>query len=124
MGSVTTERTSIIGLRFQKLGKLYHFKVGSNGDIEPGDYAIVETKRGRQLGQVIGFIDPEQVHRQKGMRTVERKANPRDMVMKQVWVAQMVQVHLMIQQLLSIMGIGMMSIFLVQVDQLMTRRSN
>ena len=85
MGSVTTEKTSIVGLRFQKLGKLYHFKVGSNGDIEPGDYAIVETKRGRQLGQVIGFIDPEQVHRQKGMRTVERRANPRDMVMKQVW---------------------------------------
>lgn len=85
MGSVITERTSIIGLRFQKLGKLYHFKVGSNNDIDPGDYAIVETKRGRQLGQVISFIDPEQVHRLKGMRTVERKANPRDLVMKQVW---------------------------------------
>ncbi len=85
MGSVITERTSIIGLRFQKLGKLYHFRVDANSEINPGDYAIVETKRGRQLGQVIGYIDPEQVHRTKGMRTVERKATPRDLVMKQVW---------------------------------------
>ena len=88
MGSVTTEKTSIVGIRFQKLGKLYHFKVGSNSDIDPGDYAIVETKRGRQLGQVIGYIDPKEVHWQKGMRTVERRANPRDLVMKQVWEAK------------------------------------
>ncbi|MCP5098072.1 MAG: stage 0 sporulation family protein [Chloroflexi bacterium] len=85
MPTVVTEKTAIVGIRFQKLGKLYHFKVGSNHDIEPGDYAIVETKRGRQIGQMIGFIDPGQVHRQKGMRSIERKANPRDMVMKQVW---------------------------------------
>ncbi|MCA9921828.1 MAG: stage 0 sporulation protein, partial [Anaerolineales bacterium] len=88
MGSVTTEKTSIVGIRFQKLGKLYHFKVGGNSDIDPGDYAIVETKRGRQLGQVIGYIDPKEVHWQKGMRTVERRANPRDLVMKQVWEAK------------------------------------
>ena len=85
MGTVITEKTSIVGIRFQKLGKLYHFKITINSDIAPGDYAIVETKRGRQLGQVIAYIDPEQVHRQKGLRTVERKANPRDLVMKQVW---------------------------------------
>lgn len=88
MKTTVAERTPVIGLRFQKLGKLYHFKVGSVTDIEPGEYAIVETKRGRQLGQVIAFIDPEQVHRMKGMRSIERKANPRDMVMKQVWEAK------------------------------------
>jgi cell fate regulator YaaT (PSP1 superfamily) len=88
MPTVVAERTAIVGIRFQKLGKLYHFKVGSSLDIDPGDYAIVETKRGRQLGQVIGFIDPGDVHRQKGMRSIERKANPRDMVMKQVWEAK------------------------------------
>lgn len=88
MRTTVAEKTPIIGIRFQKLGKLYHFKVGSVGDIEPGDYVIVETKRGRQLGQVISYIDPEQVHRQKGLRHIERKANPRDMVMKQVWEAK------------------------------------
>lgn len=86
MTLVAAERTSYVGVRFQKLGKLYHFKLGrSHDDVEAGDYVIVETKRGRQLGQVISFINPDEVHRQKGMRTIERKANPRDMVMKQVW---------------------------------------
>lgn len=82
--------TSIIGIRFQKLGKLYHFKLGQNGsdgdsDIQPGDHVIVETKRGRQLGQVIAFVEPEKVDKRRGLRAIERKANPRDLVMKQVW---------------------------------------
>lgn len=86
MDIIATERTSVVGVRFQKLGKLYHFKIGKqHEEVEPGDYVIVETKRGRQLGQVISFIDPEEAHRQRGMRVIERKANPRDMVMKQVW---------------------------------------
>ena len=89
MTSMTAERTSIVGVRFQKLGKLYHFKLGRHrDDVEPGDYVIVETKRGRQLGQIINFVAPEDVHRQRGMRTIERQANPRDMVMKQVWEAK------------------------------------
>lgn len=85
MATVSAEKTSIIGLRFQKLGKLYHFRVNPETELDPGDYAVVETRRGRQLGQVISYINPEEVHRQKGLRTVERKATPRDMVMKQVW---------------------------------------
>lgn len=86
MTTVAAEQTPFVGVRFQKLGKLYHFRIGKqHTDIAAGDYVIVETKRGRQLGQVISFINPDDVHRQRGMRTIERKANPRDMVMKQVW---------------------------------------
>lgn len=86
MTFVAAERTSVVGVRFQKLGKLYHFKLGKqHDDVEPGDYVIVETKRGRQLGQIISYIALEEVHNQRGIRTIERKANPRDMVMKQVW---------------------------------------
>ncbi|MEW5985270.1 MAG: regulatory iron-sulfur-containing complex subunit RicT [Chloroflexota bacterium] len=77
--------SAVIGIRFQKLGKLYHFKLGSNQDVTPGDHVIVETRRGRQLGQVIAFIPNEQVHNRKALKTIERKANPRDLVMKQVW---------------------------------------
>ena len=89
MASVAAERTSVVGVRFQKLGKLYHFKLGKqHSDVEPSDYVIVETKRGRQLGQVISYVDPNEVHHQRGMRYIQRKANPRDMVMKQVWEAK------------------------------------
>jgi cell fate regulator YaaT (PSP1 superfamily) len=76
---------SVVGVRFQKLGKMYHFKLNEVDEVEPGDHVIVETKRGRQLGQVIAFIDLDKTEKRKGLRPIERKANPRDMVMKQVW---------------------------------------
>lgn len=77
---------AVVGVRFQKLGKLYHFRLNDdNGNIDPGDYVVVETKRGRQLGQVIAHVTPDKVDRRRGIKTIERKATPRDLVMQQVW---------------------------------------
>jgi cell fate regulator YaaT (PSP1 superfamily) len=50
-----------VGVRFQKLGKLYHFDAGGDGAVQPGDHVIVETKRGKQLGQVISYIEPDKI---------------------------------------------------------------
>ncbi len=89
MGTILAEGTSeYVGIRFQKLGKLYHFQIGKNKDIEPGDHVVVDTKRGRQLGQVIAYVDPESVLRRRRLRSVERKATPRDLVLQQVWQAK------------------------------------
>jgi cell fate regulator YaaT (PSP1 superfamily) len=89
MGTVLAEGTSqYVGIRFQKLGKIYHFRVGKHKDIKPGDHVLVDTKRGKQLGQVIAYIDPESVLRRRGLRSVERKATPRDLVLQQVWQAK------------------------------------
>jgi cell fate regulator YaaT (PSP1 superfamily) len=85
MPSTITEKTSVVGVRFQKLGKLYHFKLDNHDAVEPGDHVIVETKRGRQLGQVMAYVDPRDVHNNQGLQPIGRKANPRDLVMKQVW---------------------------------------
>ncbi len=87
---VSTEPTDVVGIRFQKLGKLYHFRLlrEQQNDVQPGDYVVVETKRGRQLGQVIAFVSRDDVSRRRGLRAVERKATPRDLVMQQVWEAK------------------------------------
>lgn len=74
-----------VGVRFQKLGKLYHFDAGENGAIQPGDHVIVETKRGKQLGQVIAHIEPDKIFNKRGLRGIERKATPRELVMQQLW---------------------------------------
>ena len=43
--------TIIIGVQFQKNGKLYYFD--ANGyDVKPGDYVVVDTARGYDLGEV------------------------------------------------------------------------
>ncbi len=76
----------VMGVRFQKLGKLYHFRLNGDRDsISPGDHVIVETRRGRQLGQVIAFIEQDRVNRRRSLKAIERKATPRDLVIKQVW---------------------------------------
>jgi cell fate regulator YaaT (PSP1 superfamily) len=85
MPSTKTEKTSVVGVRFQKLGKLYHFKLNGEDNVEPGDHVIVETKRGRQLGQVMVYVNPDDVHNHHSLQPIGRKANPRDLVMKQVW---------------------------------------
>jgi cell fate regulator YaaT (PSP1 superfamily) len=85
MTASIAESTSVVAIRFQKLGKLYHFKIGRYKDITPGDHVVVETKRGQQLGQVMGYVEADKIHSQRGMRAVQRKATPRDLVMRQVW---------------------------------------
>lgn len=78
--------SAYVGVRFQKLGKLYHFRLKQDeSDISPGDNVIVETRRGRQLGQVIGFVSNDQIDKRRGIKPIERKATPRDLVMRQYW---------------------------------------
>lgn len=42
----------VVGVRFKKAGKVYYFDP-SGFDLGPGDYVVVETSRGMELGEVI-----------------------------------------------------------------------
>ncbi len=44
--------TSVVGVRFKPVGKIYHFNPGEH-DIKKGDKVIVETARGIELGEVV-----------------------------------------------------------------------
>lgn len=81
----TQEKTGVVGIQFQELGKTYHFKVDPGVDVEIEDFVVVETKKGRQLGQIVRFVPDEEAKRRRGMRPIERKATPRDLVMQQIW---------------------------------------
>ncbi len=87
MGVTSTEKSSVVGVRFQKLGKLYHFYLNPSLDVKPQDHVIVETSRGLQMGQIVAYINPDSMHakQRKSLKAVNRKATPRDLVMKQVW---------------------------------------
>ena len=47
----------IVGIRFQKGGKTYHFDASSVPDIHVDDFVIVKTSRGKQLGSVVSFLE-------------------------------------------------------------------
>ena len=79
----TQQRSEIVAVRFTKVGKLYYFNCRDVANVQPGDYVIADTARGRYMGQVIGYIteiDPAEEY-----RPVLRLATPRDMLLAKHW---------------------------------------
>lgn len=75
----------IVGVRFHKVGKIYHFDSSTCPDIKVGDYVIVETSRGRQVGEVIAFINEPSPPPDGAWKSIQRKATPRDLVLRQIY---------------------------------------
>jgi cell fate regulator YaaT (PSP1 superfamily) len=85
LATTQTPASAIIGVRFHKVGKLYHFDASGFPEVKMGDRVIVETQRGTQMGEVARFVaqpDPG------GHRPIERLATPRDLLMAQQWQAK------------------------------------
>ncbi len=83
----TLERQqTVAGIRFHRVGKLYHFDFSQYPELKLHDYAIVETARGRQMGQVMGFTVPTEEGRD--YKPIVRPASPRDLLLKQYWEAK------------------------------------
>ena len=76
---------TIVGIRFHKVGKVYHFDATSFGDIQVGDFAVVETSRGRQLGEVVQILEEAPPPPEGTWKAIQRQATPRDLVQKQFW---------------------------------------
>ena len=72
----------VAGVRFQKIGKLYHFDYSAYPELEAGDFVIVDTLRGRQMGQIMGFTAPDS---NRQVRQILRQATARDLVLRQHW---------------------------------------
>jgi cell fate regulator YaaT (PSP1 superfamily) len=83
----TTPTPQIIGIRFQKIGKLYHFDATKEPEIKPGDYAIVETSRGVQIGQVVQRLaePPAPTQGSGNWKAIERKATSQDLETYKDW---------------------------------------
>lgn len=76
---------TIVGIRFQNIGKIYHFCANHVQDIHAGDYAVVETSRGQQLGEVIEIVDENDLQTKGHLKPIKRRATARDLVLRQVW---------------------------------------
>jgi cell fate regulator YaaT (PSP1 superfamily) len=65
------------GIRFNRAGKIYYFDAGDIA-LAAGDYAVVKTSRGLELGHVV--IAPGQLKNESGesLSPIVRKAEPED----------------------------------------------
>ena len=75
----------IVGIRFQDVGKVYHFSANQHPDLIVGDRVVVETSRGLQLGSVAQLVDDPGEPENGPWKAVVRQATPRDLVRRQVW---------------------------------------
>ena len=81
-------QTNIIGVRFTKIGKIYHFDSTDLPDIKRGEHVIVDTIRGKHLGEVVQILEETPPQPEGGWKSVERRANPRDLLLLQSWQAK------------------------------------
>ena len=75
----------IVGLRFQPIGKIYHFDASIARGVQPGDYVVVETSRGTQLGQIVHFVTHADRSTNLGLKSIMRIATPQDLLVRQQW---------------------------------------
>lgn len=76
---------NIVGVRFSKVGKLYHFDATGIPSVVTGDSVVVETARGWQLGEVAQVVDPKTQKVENDLKSVNRLATPRDLLLRKLW---------------------------------------
>jgi cell fate regulator YaaT (PSP1 superfamily) len=80
---------TIIGVRFTRIGKVYHFDGSAVPNVQVGEYVIVDTSRGKNLGEVaVRLKETPPAPDEGGWRRIERRATPRDLLLKQTWQAK------------------------------------
>lgn len=75
----------VVGVRFQPVGKVYHFNASNHPDLCEGDFVVVTTSRGQQIGRVAstGPMDSGQISSR--LKPVDRRATGRDLVIRKRW---------------------------------------
>ena len=84
-GIIAPMNSNIIGVRFTKIGKIYHFDSKTLPDVQKGEHVIVDTARGKHLGEVIQVLEEAPPQPEGGWKSVERRATPRDLLLQQSW---------------------------------------
>lgn len=74
-----------VGIRFHPGGKIYHFDAANYPEAQEGDFVIVDTSRGQQIGEVALTLSADQVSKDQNWKPLLRKASPRDLVLRQMW---------------------------------------
>lgn len=73
----------VVGIRFSKIGKNYYFDASDVEDIKIGDYLVVETSRGWQLGELAEIVSDPKVLKNASYKKVDRLATPIDLLKRE-----------------------------------------
>jgi cell fate regulator YaaT (PSP1 superfamily) len=101
---------NIIGVRFTKIGKIYHFDSTAVPDVGTGEHVIVDTARGRHLGEVVQLMKELPPKPDGGWRSVERRATPRDLLLLQSWQSRQTEAMINCRARASELGLDQIKI--------------
>src|SRR3989337_3003309 len=82
---IISMQSYMVGIRFQKVGKIYHFDASNFRDLKAGDFAVVDTSRGRQWGEVVQVVEDSQSPQEGNWKPIRHRARPRGLLMRQLW---------------------------------------
>jgi cell fate regulator YaaT (PSP1 superfamily) len=102
-----TDDTSefVVGVRFQQVGKVYHFSANRFRDLREGDFVVVTTSRGQQVGQVAaaGALDTSQINGR--LKPVDRRASGRDLAIRKHWESKELEALITARELNAEVGL-------------------
>ncbi len=73
----------VVGVRFTRGSKIYHFNATDFQPVDLNDYVIVETSKGRQIGEVVQVLHNFTVDGEP-LKSIEGMATPRELDRKSV----------------------------------------
>jgi cell fate regulator YaaT (PSP1 superfamily) len=97
---------TIIGVRFTKIGKIYHFDTSTVPDVGVGEHVIVDTSRGKHLGEVVQVVKEKPPRPDGGWRSVDRRATPRDLLLLQSWQSKQTEAMINCRSRASELGLA------------------
>ncbi len=98
-------RQRIVAVRFVPVGKLYHFDATHLGDLRAGDWVIVSTARGKQVGQVASLTPPRHGEADGPFKLIERIATNRDLALKKYWETQEIEAMVFAREKAKALGL-------------------
>jgi cell fate regulator YaaT (PSP1 superfamily) len=81
----TTVPLDLIGVRFVRVGKVYHFVSNMKDELIPGDAVVVDTSRGMQIGTVVYIKKNSADPKEENLKPIVRRSTPQDLIIRQSW---------------------------------------
>ncbi len=88
----------IVGVRFRPVGKVYDYEASCCPDVQPGEFVIVPSRRGLQIGEVVRVLTEPTEPPEEGWRPLLRKATGRDLTLRRLLRQRELQALLTAQQ--------------------------
>ncbi len=98
----------VVGVAFQPVTKIYYFDPAGHDDLQPGDRVVVDTARGRTLGQVVFApreVEPNEIS--GTLKPVIRRATAWDMVQRDQLAHREPETRALCQQRADALQLGM-----------------